>query len=624
MIFENAKWIWRNTLQSVNEYVEFHERFSYSGGTAILRLCAETDYTVHLNGKQILMCQFANYRNEKYYNEDDISDLCQQGENTLVITVRYEGVDSSCHVRCGAGVIYSLEQNGVQTLYSSADTLCRPSPYYLAGENRHITGQLGLCSTMINPDRAPSPLEKARETELPRSFVKRPVKRFDLLDPVVAKPLDIEGKRIYDLGREECGYLFVRVSCSAPSTVKIAYGEHLDDGEVRYLIHNRNFSLDFKCNKGENYFEQFFVRIAGRYLQLITPDDAQILEIGIIPAMYPLTEKSSELTGINRAIYDTCVRTLRLCMHTHYEDCPWREQALYVLDSRNQMLCGYTAFAETEFQRANLVFISKGRREDGMLELTYPAENTPAIPFFSAMYPVAVCEYIEHTGDVSIANEVIPTMLSIIDRLYSFKNDQLIVDPHAPYWNFYEWSKGNEGALGNDDGGKCDLILNCAFVYSVEHLQKICVLAGIKCPEYDLSAMRSAIVDTFFDSNTGIFRACDTGGIPSALGNAFALLIGLGDERTVNAIKEGDILTPATLSMLGFVYDALLLYPDNEDHVLNDIREKYSYMLSKGATSFWETIEGGDAFGKAGSLCHGWSAIPIHYLSMLIEKEKKL
>ena len=35
-------------------------------------------------------------------------------------------------------------------------------------------------------------------------------------------------------------------------------------------------------------------------------------------------------------------------------------------------------------------------------------------------------------------------------------------------------------------------------------------------------------------------------------------------------------------------------------------------MLTHGATSFWETIEGDAAFGKAGSLCHGWSAVPVY------------
>ena len=44
-------------------------------------------------------------------------------------------------------------------------------------------------------------------------------------------------------------------------------------------------------------------------------------------------------------------------------------------------------------------------------------------------------------------------------------------------------------------------------------------------------------------------------------------------------------------------------------------------MLDAGCQTFWETEEGADAFGKAGSLCHGWSAVPIYifgkYFNML-------
>ena len=46
-------------------------------------------------------------------------------------------------------------------------------------------------------------------------------------------------------------------------------------------------------------------------------------------------------------------------------------------------------------------------------------------------------------------------------------------------------------------------------------------------------------------------------------------------------------------------------------------KEKYKYMLDHDATSFWETIGGEKDFGGAGSLCHGWSAMPIYYFHLL-------
>jgi hypothetical protein len=40
-------------------------------------------------------------------------------------------------------------------------------------------------------------------------------------------------------------------------------------------------------------------------------------------------------------------------------------------------------------------------------------------------------------------------------------------------------------------------------------------------------------------------------------------------------------------------------------------------MLSAGATTFWETELGEADFENAGSLCHGWSALPIYYFHRL-------
>ena len=39
---------------------------------------------------------------------------------------------------------------------------------------------------------------------------------------------------------------------------------------------------------------------------------------------------------------------------------------------------------------------------------------------------------------------------------------------------------------------------------------------------------------------------------------------------------------------------------------------EWQKMVDAGATSFWEVDEGWRAFESAGSLCHGWSAIPLY------------
>ena len=632
--FQKAKWIWYKDTYEPDEYAVFQSEFNFQRGKVMFRVCAETNYVAYLNGERIAYGQFAGYKNIKYYDEIDISVFVKKGRNVLQISVWYEGFDGSAtHIEDGAGVIFEVQSETEVLSCSSARTFGAIDGAYISGRKKLLTIQLGYTSGMVNGENNVAQYAPCVEFVRDVYFEKRPVQKLVDGVPVVGKLID-EGKRLYDLGREEAGYLFLNVDCENTCAVTVSYGEHIYDGEVRrriaggYKNLGRDFSLDFICKKGNNRFENRFVRLAGRYLQVYCDKPVKINAIGIIPVYYPLTEKSSDfLKGIDKKIYDTCVRTLRLCMHEHYEDCPWREQALYSLDSRNQMLCGYYAFQEKEFQRANLVFMSHGTREDGLLELTYPAVNTPAIPFFSLIYIVAVNEYVVHTGDNMIIDEVWKTIKSIVDVFMSRLGENCLIENFpAPYWNFYEWSKGSH----NDDElkveiprvQKTELLLNCAFLYAMTAYENLCKMKG-RVFAIPLEKVRNAIQKTFYDQERNLYFLSNRDKTCSQLGNAFATIIGLGNKGIIEAIKNDDSLVPATLSMLGFVYDALLQEKGNEQFILNDIRSKYGYMLEKGATSFWETIGGAFNVGSAQSLCHGWSAIPVYYYNKILNLDSR-
>ena len=84
-------------------------------------------------------------------------------------------------------------------------------------------------------------------------------------------------------------------------------------------------------------------------------------------------------------------------------------------------------------------------------------------------------------------------------------------------------------------------------------------------------------------------------------------------------IAGDEVPHPATLSMKAFKYDALLAVSREKyaPCVLSEIDEVFGRMLDAGATSFWETELGEADFGGAGSLCHGWSALPVYFYSIL-------
>ena len=72
-----------------------------------------------------------------------------------------------------------------------------------------------------------------------------------------------------------------------------------------------------------------------------------------------------------------------------------------------------------------------------------------------------------------------------------------------------------------------------------------------------------------------------------------------------------------------FKYDALLLVDKAayKDAILDEIRKTYKRMLDAGATTVWEVADGNEDWFGACSLCHGWSAIPIHYYALFNGEE---
>ena len=58
-MFENAKWIWKSTETHKDEYVVFSFELIYAGGDALMRLSADSDYNLLINGKLVSFGQYS-------------------------------------------------------------------------------------------------------------------------------------------------------------------------------------------------------------------------------------------------------------------------------------------------------------------------------------------------------------------------------------------------------------------------------------------------------------------------------------------------------------------------------------------------------------------------------------
>ena len=318
-------------------------------------------------------------------------------------------------------------------------------------------------------------------------------------------------------------------------------------------------------------------------------------------------------------------------MHEAFEDCPWREQALYNMDSRNQMLCAYYAFRNFDFSKSVLELMAQGVRSDGFLPICYPCGWDRPIPRFNLIYVKQMQEYLEYSGDKAFLREKLPFLVTLLGKFTERLQQGILPRLHKEnetFWDFYEWTPTLGGEEREED---FDCALTSFYAYALRAMTDICkVLREKELEAYykeRLCITNQALADMFFDTSVGLFRTFgqETRAEYSALVNALCVLTGAanlvnGEKIEKALLGEIEKVRPCTLSMSIFRYDALLKINEKYgEFVLNDLDATYFAMLQKGATTFWETKFGEEDFGGAGSLCHGWSAIPIYYYHRLCE-----
>ncbi len=638
-MFDNAKWIWINEKNGIDEYGEFYSEFLFYGRKTELIISADTNYAVYLNGELSAFGQYSDYPYDKVYDRVDITEYCRDGNNSLAIIVWYWGIDTTQVYYPGtASVIFEVLSDGKSILSSGSKTLSRKSRAYVSHKNKIITSQLGP-SFEYDAQKEDSWMlgdlcgfSESTVLDVASGIRPRPNQKLRLL-PVREASLEkkiTSTDTVWDIGINTVGFLYIDAECPKNARVTVAYGEHIADGAVRRVIGNRDFSVQLALKEGKNVYLNPFRRLGAKYLEVISDVPIYINRIGITPTEYPVNVKPTPdwLSPGQREIYDICVRTLLLCIHEHYEDCPWREQALYCMDSRNQMLCGYYAFGEYELPRSSLELISKEQRSDNLLGICYPMKRDYAIPSFSLHYFTECREYFEYSGDIRFIGEIYPKLKSILsvflERLKSSEGLVLPFEDTKRYWNFYEWTEG----LARDDHSKMcypDIILNTLLSLALSHMSYISDKLNIE-NEYEniRDALNEKIKQVFYsDEQNEFYNRPDGERQKSILGNSLAILAGVIDgesaDRLCDAMIQGRGFSDVSLSMRCFFYDALIKV-DKEKYssfILSDIERIYRPMVDLGVGTVWETELGESDFFGAGSLCHGWSAMPVYYYHTL-------
>jgi hypothetical protein len=444
---------------------------------------------------------------------------------------------------------------------------------------------------------------------------------------------------VIDLGREDAGFLELDVTAAPGTVIDLAHGEQLDSLRVRSSVGGRCFASRYHCRQGRQSFTHWAVRAGARYLQLHvsgTLDGFALHYAGLRPAVYPVERRGAfhSPDRLANQIFDTAARTLQLCMHEHYEDCPWREQGLYANDSLIQAICGYYAFGEYAFPAFSFRLLGESLREDGWLELCAPARPPITIPSFCMAWVVELEHHLRHSGDPAPATAMLPRVTRMLDGWTAQIHDGLLPCPTGtPYWHFYDWMPGLHGLNGpctnfqTLSDRRYDAPLNAWFMLALEAGATLAETGG-DAPaatrwRQTAAAVRQQFHPRFWQPETACYTSyvgtdIPADAAPAELTQALALCAGACPDAALAAALRQRLtsdhhgLTPASLSQSFHTLVAVAGDPACRRRLLDRIANAWGGMLYQGATAFWETGKGGWDFDCAGSLCHGWSALPAY------------
>ncbi len=668
------KWIW---LKEEREgYAEFLSEFAFSGENAELKISADRRYAAFINGQFAANGQYADYPDHKSVDLVDITSLLNVDKNELRIIAFHSDADYAVARTMTACVAFEITADGAVIAASGEETLCRSACGYFTGDL--VSPQIGKGFGYDFTD-SPEAWGKCRLVDCGFTEEARPNLRCSVLEPLaesvvaqgifayrggetageraqnawmspfrfsdmtgenrlsranLASPVRFSAKGgdgIYvlaDLGMERAGYLSLSVSVPTACRAILAWGEHLADLRVRAAVGPRNFASALVLNAGKNRLDDYLHRLGCRYLCLyVESETATVERLTIRPFEYPFRKIERKCEDrLLQKIYEVGEHTLRQCAHEHYEDCPWREQALYGMDSRNQMLFGYSVFEEYELPRASLRLMAYSVQEDGLIDLCAPSRASITIPSFSVYWMIALCENAAADYDEAFVREMLPyaeRMLSVFQSRTGEYGVSAFVEPR--YWNFHEWSEGLDGDVifRNDpiepygDGILTALVLSAA-----EGIARLEQKVGNRTAAEQYAAYADLLANGlsyYYEKETGLYASFLKNGAPVgyyAYAQALYLLTDrIPSERRARMcaeLKHPTVTVKLTLAALQAKYEAILRTDGDVDYCIDDICAVFGKMLFSGATSYWETENGEADFDDAGSLCHGWSSVACY------------
>ena len=368
---------------------------------------------------------------------------------------------------------------------------------------------------------------------------------------------------------------------------------------------------------GDGEYEPFRFRTF-RFVEVSVETGEEALTVlprPYVETAYPLvnTKKPVFADPKKERLYDVAFRTLQLCAHDTYEDCPYYEQLMYACDSRLEILFTYAATEDLALPRQAIRLFAASMQPSGLTQSRFPSRDRQTIPAFSLYFLLMLEDYVDHTGDEDFIRPYIPIAERIVETFLGKRTASGMLAPQG-YWDYFDWTeRWSQGGACTPTAARAgeSALQNLFFVYA---LQSLCRLLR-HFRRADLAESWLAECDQLlrltearcWDAARGLYREGASVEEYSQHTQIFAVLTGLAAGDKAKALMEkvltDESLVPCSFMQRFYLFRALEaagMYERTEG-----LWQTWQDFLDLGCTTFPETPY------SPRSDCHGWSALPL-------------
>lgn len=451
-------------------------------------------------------------------------------------------------------------------------------------------------------------------------------------EDAVTFPANTTTTLLFDHGTNTCGFPKLRVAGGAGSTITLGYAEALmeiDTSPGAFVKGDRNV-VEGKSLRGyvdtwkpdgsetPQILDTLWWRTF-RYAELtVTTADAPLTLVQppvLSYTGYPWERKATfdapEKPDL-AAIREVGWRTIRLCTHETFTDCPYYEQLQYAGDTRIQSLVSLYETGDPRLFRNALMQFDDSRAPFGLTMSRYPARVPQVIPPFSLWWVCMVHDYLRHVPDsTGFVLGLLPGVRSVLEWFTDRLQGDGLLGPLSD-WNFVDWC--DEWPMGVPPGAKegGSSIITLQFILALQAAADL--FESAKEDAHTASEYRSraetalsAVRERCLDKTTMLVADTPEKTSFSQHANLLAILAGIGDMTPATGALMARTLGTSTLTQATFYFrfylGRALMASGEGDRYLEHLQPWHD-MLALGLTTWAEKPE------PTRSDCHAWSASP--------------